>query len=66
MSVTHIKERLGDLHAVADTFADRLSELATLLQDDAEQAEITTLLTAALGGMEAVEALLAVAKERAR
>lgn len=50
MSDAHIAERLNDLHVVADTFADRLSELATLLQDDEGRTEITNLLTAALGG----------------
>lgn len=64
MSDAHIAERLNDLYVVADTFADRLSEMATLLQDDLDQVEVTNLLTAALGGMEAVEALLKVAQER--
>jgi hypothetical protein len=58
--VTHL-ERLEELHALADEFANRLSALAVEIQDDEDQEELTKTLTAALGGMEAVERLLETA-----
>jgi hypothetical protein len=61
MSDTQITDRLHALHAVADDFADKMSELAVLIQDDEEHADLTKTLTAALGGMEAVERLLELA-----
>jgi hypothetical protein len=58
--VTHL-ERLEELHALADEFADRLSALAVEIQDDEDQEELQKKLDAALGGMEAVTLLLEMA-----
>jgi hypothetical protein len=55
------RERLEELHALADEFANRLSALAVEIQEDEEQEELRKTLDAALGGMEAVERLLETA-----
>jgi hypothetical protein len=54
-------ERLEELHALSDEFANRLSALAVEIQDDEDQEELQKKLDAALGGMEAVTLLLGLA-----